>query len=66
MKKLFRLDELSGLAYNEAVKEVIRAPFSIWTPKDLNKPDYLAIERLCKNVGCKFDANGKMSTKEEA
>lgn len=65
MKKWFRLDELTGLAYTEAVKEVIKAPFTKWTLKDLRDPDYLAIERLCKVVGCKFDVNGKMARKEE-
>ena len=64
MKKYFRLDELYGVAYQEAIKEVIRAPFTIWTLKDLENPDYFAIENLCKNVGCLFDENGKMLTKE--
>lgn len=64
MKEYFRLDELSGYAYQEAIKEVIRAPFTVWTLKDLANPDYYAIEALCRVIGCFFDANGKMLVKE--
>ena len=64
MKKYFRLDELTGEAYVEAVKAVIRAPFTNFPLSDLANPDYKAVEDLARVVGCKFDANGNMTVKE--
>ena len=64
MTNYFRLDELTGEAYVEAVKAVIRAPFTNFTLSDLANPNYKAIEDLARAVGCKFDANGNMTVKE--
>ena len=65
MTQYFRLDELTGLAYTVAVRQIILAPFTNFTFEDLKNPDYEAVEQLARAVGCKFDANGKMCIKEE-